>query len=91
MRVAITGSTGLIGSALTPHLESLGHDVVRVVRSNPTGTDISWSPSEGRLDPHALAGVDAVVHLAGAGIGDKRWTDDYEHASCSRAAPRAPR
>ena len=67
MRVAITGSTGLIGSALKPHLESLGHEVVRVVRSNPTGTDISWSPAEGRIDTHALDGIDAVVHLAGAG------------------------
>ena len=78
MRVAITGSTGLIGSALKPHLESLGHEVIRVVRSNPTGSDISWSPAEGHIDAHALDGVDAVVHLAGAGIGDKRWTDDYK-------------
>ena len=77
MRVAITGSTGLIGSALKSHLESLGHDVIRVVRSNPTGSDVSWSPADGRIDPHALDGVDAVVHLAGAGIGDKRWTDEY--------------
>ena len=78
MRVAITGSTGLIGSALKPHLESLGHEVIRVVRGNPTGTDIVWSPAECRIDTHALDGVDAVVHLAGAGIGDKRWTDDYK-------------
>jgi len=78
MRVAITGVTGLIGSALKPHLESLGHEVVRVVRSNPSGTDISWSPADGRIDPHALDGIDAVVHLAGAGIGDKRWTDAYK-------------
>ncbi|HSM67220.1 MAG TPA: TIGR01777 family oxidoreductase [Ilumatobacteraceae bacterium] len=78
MRVAITGATGLIGSALKPHLESLGHEVVRVVRSNPTGTDISWSPADGRIDSHALDGIDAVVHLAGAGIGDKRWTDAYK-------------
>jgi uncharacterized protein (TIGR01777 family) len=78
MRVAITGSTGLIGSALTAHLQSLGHEVIRVVRSNPSGSDVSWSPAEGRIDPGALDGVDAVVHLAGAGIGDKRWTDDYK-------------
>jgi uncharacterized protein (TIGR01777 family) len=78
MRVAITGVTGLIGSALKPHLESLGHEVIRVVRSTPSGTDIAWSPAEGRIDPHALDGIDAVVHLAGAGIGDKRWTDDYK-------------
>ncbi len=78
MRVAITGSTGLIGSALQPHLESLGHEVIRVVRGNPSGTDIVWSPAECRIDTHALDGIDAVVHLAGAGIGDKRWTDDYK-------------
>jgi uncharacterized protein len=79
MRVAITGSTGLIGSALTPHLESLGHEVVRVVRGTATSpTDIVWSPAERSIDTHALDGIDAVVHLAGAGIGDKRWTDDYK-------------
>jgi uncharacterized protein (TIGR01777 family) len=78
MRVAITGSTGLIGSALKPHLESLGHEVIRVVRGTPTGTDIVWSPAECRIDTHALDGIDAVIHLAGAGIGDKRWTDDYK-------------
>lgn len=78
MRIAITGATGLIGSALTPHLESLGHEVIRVVRSSPSGTDIEWSPAEGRIGPNALDGIDAVVHLAGAGIGDKRWTDEYK-------------
>jgi uncharacterized protein len=79
MRVAITGSTGLIGSALQPHLESLGHEVVRVVRGSATSpTDIVWSPAERRIDTHALDGIDAVVHLAGAGIGDKRWTDAYK-------------
>jgi len=78
MRVAITGSAGLIGSALKPHLESLGHEVIRVVRSNPSGTDIVWSPAECRIDTHALDAIDAVVHLAGAGIGDKRWTDRYK-------------
>lgn len=78
MRVAVTGSTGLIGTALKPHLESLGHEVIRVVRSQATGTDIMWSPADCRIDTHALDDIDAVVHLAGAGIGDKRWTDDYK-------------
>jgi len=78
MRIAVTGSTGLIGSALVPHLQQLGHEVVRVVRGGATGTDIAWSPSESRLDTHAFEGIDAVVHLAGAGIGDRRWTDDYK-------------
>lgn len=78
MRVAITGSTGLIGSALRPHLQSLGHEVIRVVRANASGTDIVWSPAERKIDTHALDGVDAVIHLAGAGIGDKRWSDEYK-------------
>lgn len=78
MRIAITGATGLIGSALRPHLKSLGHEVVRVVRSNATGTDIPWSPAERKIDTHALDGIDAVVHLAGAGIGDKRWSDEWK-------------
>lgn len=78
MRIAITGASGLVGSALQPHLTSLGHEVVRVVRGRPTGTDISWSPAEGRLDSRAFDGIDAVIHLAGAGIGDHRWSDRYK-------------
>ena len=78
MRVAVTGSHGLIGSALTTHLAAAGHDVVRLVRSEPAPGDIEWDPRTGRLDPTDLAGVDVVVNLAGAGIGDHRWTDDYK-------------
>jgi uncharacterized protein (TIGR01777 family) len=78
MRIAVTGATGLVGSALMPHLRELDHDVIRVVRGTTSGTDISWDPARGRLDPHAFDGVDAVIHLAGAGIGDHRWTDDYK-------------
>ncbi len=78
MRIAVTGSSGLIGSALVPHLVATGHEVVRVVRGVTNGTDIGWSPADRRLDPGAFDGVDAVVHLAGAGIGDHRWTDDYK-------------
>ena len=78
MRIAVTGATGLIGSALVPHLRAAGHDVVRIVRGSSVGTDIGWAPSEGTLDGDALDGVDAVVHLAGAGIADHRWTDDYK-------------
>lgn len=80
MRIAITGASGLIGSALQPQLRAQGHEVVRVVRGHATGTDISWSPAEGRLDAHAFDGIDAVVHLAGAGIADHRWTDRYKRA-----------
>jgi uncharacterized protein (TIGR01777 family) len=77
MRVVISGSTGLIGTALVERLRSLGHQVVRLVRASPTGDDVRWDPTSGTLDPAALDGADAVVHLAGAGIGDHRWTDDY--------------
>jgi uncharacterized protein len=73
--VAITGSHGLIGSALAPRLESAGHRVMRVVRGEAGPGEISWDPSAGRLDPGDLAGLDAVVNLAGAGIGDRRWND----------------
>jgi uncharacterized protein (TIGR01777 family) len=77
VRVAVTGSTGLIGSALVTSLRGDGHDVVRLVRGTPRAPDErGWDPS-GSVDAGALDGVDAVVHLAGAGIGDHRWTDGY--------------
>ncbi len=76
MDVAITGSTGLIGTALASSLEADGHTVRRVVRSGGGPGSVSWDPSAGTIDAGALAGVDAVVHLAGAGIADKRWTDE---------------
>jgi uncharacterized protein (TIGR01777 family) len=78
VRIAITGSHGLIGSGLRARLADSGHDVVRVVRAAPEPGDIEWDPQAGRLDTGALAEVDAVVNLAGAGIGDHRWTDDYK-------------
>ena len=78
VRVAVTGSHGLIGSALLPRLRASGHDPVPVVRGTPAAGEIGWDPHAGRLDPRALAGIDAVVNLAGAGIGDDRWTDDYK-------------
>jgi uncharacterized protein (TIGR01777 family) len=69
MRVAITGSNGLIGSALIASLESDGIEVVRLVRG------ASWDPEAGTVVPGVLDGVDAVVHLAGEGVAEKRWTD----------------
>jgi uncharacterized protein (TIGR01777 family) len=75
MRIAVTGASGLIGRALAADLAGRGHDVVRLVRRPPRGPDeVAWDPAEGRLDPAVLAGCGAVVHLAGAGVGDKRWT-----------------
>ena len=79
MRVAITGASGLIGSALVPRLRSQGHEVLRLVRRPAAGPDeISWDPAGGTVDLSALAGVEGVVHLAGAGVGDHRWTESYK-------------
>jgi uncharacterized protein (TIGR01777 family) len=79
MKVAVTGASGLIGSALVPHLRSVGHDVVRLVRRAPSGGDeIRWDPKTGYVDLDALAGVEGVIHLAGAGVGDHRWSDAYK-------------
>lgn len=80
MRVAITGSSGLIGTALTRSLEVDGHHVVRVVRREDDEGTVRWDPDSGEIDATGLEGVDAVVHLAGAGIGDHRWTDDHKRA-----------
>lgn len=77
MQIAITGSSGLIGTALGRALEDAGHRVVPVVRTAPAGTQqLSWDPAAGQIDAEGFAGLDAVVHLAGAGIGDKRWSAD---------------
>ncbi len=79
MKILITGASGLIGRALTTELQAQGHTVVAAVRRQPRRNDeIMWNPTEGILDPSAFDGVDAVVHLAGAGIGDKRWTEAYK-------------
>jgi len=77
MQVVISGASGLIGSALVRSLEADGHRAIRLVRHTATGPDeIEWDPAHGKLDESALEGVDGVVHLAGAGIGDKRWSDE---------------
>lgn len=78
MRVAITGSSGLIGKALSAHLRTGGHEVIPVVRTAPRDNEIGWNPAANEIDAADLSGVDAVIHLAGAGIGDKRWTDEYK-------------
>lgn len=79
MNILVTGASGLIGSALVPALEKEGHTVLRAVRREPRGArERRWDPAAGSLAPGFLDGVDAVIHLAGAGIGDKRWTDAYK-------------
>ena len=83
MRIGITGASGLIGSALVTHLRQHGHDTVAFVRRATRSTaEISWDPGAD-LDPAMLSGLDAIVHLAGAGVGDKRWTDNYKRVILS--------
>jgi len=78
-RIAISGSSGLIGTALVGHLKSEGHTVQRLVRRAPVAADeVQWDPQTGFVDLSALAGVDAIIHLAGVGVGDKRWTKKYK-------------
>jgi uncharacterized protein (TIGR01777 family) len=75
MRILVSGASGLVGRALCARLPAAGHAVVRLVRRAATRPDeVAWDPVAGTLDPAALAGFDAVVHLAGAGIADRRWT-----------------
>ena len=75
VRVVVSGASGLIGSALVPALRADGHDVVRLVRREPAGADeIRWNPAAGELDAARLEGIDAIVNLSGANIG-QRWTD----------------
>ena len=78
-RIAITGASGLIGSALVGHLKSEGHTVQRLVRRTPVSPDeVQWDPKTGYVDLEALRGVDAIIHLAGVGVGDKRWNKKYK-------------
>ena len=74
LHVAVTGASGLIGSMLIPALTTGGHRVTRVVRGRPRENEIRWDPLGPGLDPAALRGVDAVVHLAGENIAGGRWT-----------------
>lgn len=109
MRIAVTGSTGLIGTALTRSLRADGHDIVRLVRrpsqearryesaaavrpgtedggsvgsasgsAQRTPSEVRWDPKGQYVQVEGLAGCDAVVHLAGAGVGDRRWTPAYK-------------
>jgi len=79
MKVVVTGSHGLIGTALVAALHADGHEVTRLVRGRPTDPhEVAWDPAEGTIDAAALEGHDAVVHLAGVGIGDRRWTPEHK-------------
>jgi uncharacterized protein (TIGR01777 family) len=79
MKVAITGSSGLIGTALRAALGAAGHEVLRLVRRPAEArNEIPWDPAVGHLDAARLEGVEAVVNLAGAGTGDRRWSRAYK-------------
>jgi uncharacterized protein (TIGR01777 family) len=77
-KIAVTGASGLIGSALCAQLKSDGHQVIKIVRRAARVSDeVSWDPLKGEIDLAGLEGADAVFHLAGAGVGDKRWSAAY--------------
>jgi hypothetical protein len=76
LRVAVSGTNGLVGGAFVPFLTTGGHDVRRIVRgsADPARGDVAWDGASNAFDAAALEGLDAVVHLAGAGIADAKWT-----------------
>lgn len=74
MKIAITGSSGFVGSKLVSSLTNDGHAVAPLVRKSPKTGEILWDPDKGVLDPGSLAGVDGIIHLAGEGIASGRWT-----------------
>jgi uncharacterized protein len=79
--IAIAGSSGLIGSALTSALRAADHRVLRIVRRAPSSPDeLFWNPDIGEFDASALNGVDAVVNLCGVGVADKRWSGAFKQS-----------
>jgi uncharacterized protein (TIGR01777 family) len=78
-QVAVTGSSGLIGSALVGQLRADGFEVKKIVRRPVRNNDeVFWNPNVGEIDLAALSQVDAIIHLAGVGVGDKRWSAAYK-------------
>ncbi len=75
MKVAITGATGFVGTALVSQLRAEGHETIRVSRQAGTARDAVWNPSQGTIEAHKLEGLDAVVHLAGESIASGRWNE----------------
>jgi len=81
MKIAVTGSSGLIGTALVASLRADGHEVIKLVRRAPRAADeLRWDPraADAGLATAGLDGLDACVHLAGAGVADRRWTARYK-------------
>jgi uncharacterized protein (TIGR01777 family) len=79
MRIVISGSSGLIGTALVDQLRNKGHDVYRLVRRPAKApSEVTWNPANGEIDLTAIAGVEVMINLAGAGVGDHRWSEKYK-------------
>ena len=78
--IVVTGSSGLIGTALVASLEADGHRVVRAVRGSVKNPDkeIAWDPAAGQIDLGSIGPIDAIVHLAGANIAGRRWSQAYK-------------
>ncbi|WP_405919352.1 TIGR01777 family oxidoreductase [Streptomyces longwoodensis] len=78
-RIAVAGASGLIGNALVRSLTADGHEVRRLVRRAARGPqEVCWDPEREYVDAAGLAGCEAVVNLAGAGVGDRRWSEAYK-------------
>lgn len=79
MKIAVTGSTGLVGKRITAELEAAGHQVVKLVRRvRNSENEFSWNPETDKIDAKAFEGVDAVIHLAGENIASKRWSSEQK-------------
>src|SRR5437870_1419553 len=76
MKIAIAGSSGLLGSALIPKLEADGSEVIRLVRDTPRANEVEWHPNQDEIDPATLNGFDAIINLAGENVAEGRWTDE---------------
>ncbi|MCB9831358.1 MAG: TIGR01777 family protein [Planctomycetes bacterium] len=85
MKIAITGASGFVGEALCGHLAAAGHQVLRFVRRRPTPgiEEAHWNAETGKINANALASCDAVVHLAGANVAEKRWSAARKEELCS--------
>jgi uncharacterized protein (TIGR01777 family) len=80
VRIVIAGGSGFLGTRLRSHLAGRGHQIIRLVRRTPMAPDEHrWRPEQSEVDSSLLAGADAVVNLAGAGVGDRRWTASYKN------------
>lgn len=78
MKIIVTGASGLIGKPLVKNLRKHGHEVVQLVRRAAQANESQWNPATGQIDTSVIDGADAVIHLSGAGIGDRRWTPKYK-------------